>query len=123
MPCGRSVALKLAPARGDEADMLRNEAHAYLALQDLWGKDVPELLLAGPLVTFGSGYALGTALLPGRPLQQGADPYTIAGLCDIWDVCGHFHHLTCICQEELLGGSCVPFSTLAEVRELRLDGF
>ena len=59
--------------------MLQNEARAYLALQDLWGKDVPELLLAGPLVTFGSGYALGTSLLPGRSLQQGAGSFAIAG--------------------------------------------
>ncbi len=58
--------------------MLQNEAHAYLALQDLWGKDIPELLLAGPLATFGSGCALGTSLLPGRPLRQGAGSYTIA---------------------------------------------
>ncbi len=78
MPCGRSLALKLAPARCVKEDMLRNEAHAYLVLQDLWGKDVPELLLAGPFATFGSGYALGTSLLPGRPLQQGEGPHTIA---------------------------------------------
>ncbi|BDA48478.1 hypothetical protein COCOBI_12-1570 [Coccomyxa sp. Obi] len=71
MPSGRPVALKLAGSGDPEEHLLQNEARAYLALQDLWGKGVPELVLAGPLVAFGSGYALGTSLLPGRPLQHG----------------------------------------------------
>ncbi|CAL8462640.1 g2173 [Coccomyxa elongata] len=71
MPCGRLVALKLAPPGSPEEDMLRNEAMVYLVLQELWNKDVPELLLAGPLRAFRSGYALGTCLSPGRPLQEG----------------------------------------------------
>lgn len=79
MPCGRSVALKLAPLGSPEAQMLRTEATVYLVLQELWNKDVPELLLAGPMRAFRSGYALGTCLLPGRPLQKGAGLYSVAG--------------------------------------------
>ncbi|CAL8471266.1 g10808 [Coccomyxa elongata] len=71
MPCGRKVALKVAASGYREEEMLRNEANAYLAIQDLWNKGVPGLLLAGDLCAIGGGYGLGTSVLPGRPLQPG----------------------------------------------------
>ncbi len=78
MPCGRLVAFKLAPPGSHEEEMLRRETAVYLKLQDLWNKDVPELLMAGPLRAFRSGSALGTCLLPGRRLQKGEGSYKIA---------------------------------------------
>ncbi|BDA46650.1 hypothetical protein COCOBI_09-1030 [Coccomyxa sp. Obi] len=71
MPCGREVALKVAASGYREEETLRNEVQAYLAVQDLWNRGVPELLLAGDLCAVGSGYGLGTAVLSGRPLQKG----------------------------------------------------
>ncbi len=71
MPCGRKVALKIALCGSHEEVMLRAEATAYLALQDLWNKGIPELLLAGDLRALGGGYGLGTCVLPGRLLQKG----------------------------------------------------
>ncbi len=71
MPNGRKVALKIAMCGYVEEEMLLNEASAYLAVQDLWNKGVPELLLAGNLRALGGGYGLGTSVLPGRPLQPG----------------------------------------------------
>lgn len=76
LPCGQEVALKLAPSGSAEEQQLKREARAYRAVQELWGAGVPELLLAGPLVAFGPGYGVGTAVLPGRRLQPGA-----ASLC------------------------------------------
>ncbi len=63
-PCGRKVALKVAASGYREEEMLRNEAKAYLAVQDLWNKGVPELLLAGELRAVGGGYGLGTPPKP-----------------------------------------------------------
>ncbi|BDA46513.1 hypothetical protein COCOBI_08-6070 [Coccomyxa sp. Obi] len=80
LPCGRSVALKLAPPGSREGEMLRKEADVYMVLQELWNKNVPELLLAGPLHAFRSGYALGTCLLPGRRLQKGDEDLLPAAL-------------------------------------------
>ncbi|CAL8471253.1 g10795 [Coccomyxa elongata] len=71
MPCGRKVALKVAACGYRKEEMLRNEAKAYLAVQHLWNKGVPELLLAGELRAVGGSYGLGTSVLPGRPLQPG----------------------------------------------------
>ncbi|CAL8471202.1 g10744 [Coccomyxa elongata] len=71
MPCRRKMALKVAASGCREEEMLRNEANAYFAVQDLWNEAVPELLLAGDLQAVGGGYGLGTAVLPGRPLQPG----------------------------------------------------
>ncbi len=67
--------------------MLRKEAMVYLVLQELWNKDVPELLLAGPLRAFRSGYALGTCLSPGRPLQEGAGRYSFVGTMSHLQIC------------------------------------
>ena len=66
------MALKLAPSGTDQARQLQREARAYRAVQDVWGAGVPKLLLAGPMVAFGAGYGIGTAVLPGRCLQPGA---------------------------------------------------
>ena len=73
MPCVRKVAVKVAVCGSREEEMLRTEATAYLALQDLCNKGVPELLMAGKLRALGGGYGLGTCALPGRSLQKGLD--------------------------------------------------
>ena len=66
------MAVKLAISGSEQAAQLHKEASAYLAMQDLWSSDIPELLLAGPLHACGRGYGLGTALLQGRALSTGA---------------------------------------------------
>ncbi len=86
MPCGRKVALKIAYSDSLEEEMLCNEAKAYLAVQDLWNKGVPELLLAGDLCALGGGYGLGTVVLSGRPLQPGLGQ----------DVCCRVPRVNCI---------------------------
>ena len=65
------MALKLVPSRSEAEAQLRKEASAYLAMRDIWGSGLPELLLAGPLRACRRGYGLGTALLQGRALSAG----------------------------------------------------
>ncbi|KAK9901318.1 hypothetical protein WJX75_006159 [Coccomyxa subellipsoidea] len=71
LPDGSQWAVKVAP-RGSEKEMqLRHEAKGYLTVRELWKAGVPEVLLAGPLLAIGVGYGIGTALVPGHPLQPG----------------------------------------------------
>jgi hypothetical protein len=73
LPDGSQWAVKVAP-RGSEKEMqLRHEAKGYLTVRELWKAGVPEVLLAGPLLAIGVGYGIGTALVPGHPLQPGVD--------------------------------------------------
>lgn len=73
LPDGSQLAVKVAPCGSEKEMQLRHEAKGYLTVRELWKVHVPELLLAGPLLTIGDGYGIGTALVPGHPLQPGVD--------------------------------------------------